>query len=187
MAEYLRQRAQGSSQPVPVLHVTTLPIDEANAAGAAADALRGFPARRCGRRRAADCLRQHREPAAVPGRGAAARDRRPAGAGREPGASRSAAPDRKRAVVAPRRRRRRAARLGRRRGLQGCAAAAGRPAAGRRLRDRSAGPVLRAAAVVRDRHPVRHRSRARRVAAGTRARAQGWRRLSTASAAPGSI
>jgi predicted permease len=33
MAEYLRQRAQGSSQPVPVLHVTTLPIDEANAAG----------------------------------------------------------------------------------------------------------------------------------------------------------
>jgi predicted permease len=33
MAEYLRQRAQGSSQSVPVLHVTTLPIDEANAAG----------------------------------------------------------------------------------------------------------------------------------------------------------
>jgi macrolide transport system ATP-binding/permease protein len=32
MAEYLRQRAQGSSQPAPVLHVTTLPIDEANAA-----------------------------------------------------------------------------------------------------------------------------------------------------------
>jgi predicted permease len=33
MAEYLRQRARGSSQPVPVLHVTTLPIEEANAAG----------------------------------------------------------------------------------------------------------------------------------------------------------
>jgi putative ABC transport system permease protein len=33
MAEYLRQRAQGSSKPVPVLHVTTLPVDEANASG----------------------------------------------------------------------------------------------------------------------------------------------------------
>ena len=71
---------------------------------------------------------------------------------------RATAPDRKRAVVAPRRRRRRRPRLGGDRRVPGGAAASRRAAARLRFLDRSAGAALLAAALVRDRHPVRHRA-----------------------------
>ena len=181
MAEYLRQRAQGSSQPVPVLHVTTLPIDEANAARRQQMRSRGLAARRRGRCRAADCLRQHREPAAVARRGAAARDRGAAGARREPRRlvrqllteaccwrSSAASPGLLAwaSSRASRRRHRRRA-----------------PCRSRSTsRSISGSCSLRAAAVVRDRHPVRHRSRLRSLTAGTRARAQGRGQLATRAA-----
>ena len=67
---------------------------------ASADAVGGAAARRRGRRGPADCLRQHREPAAVARLGPAARDGGAAGARREPRPAGSPAADRKRAAVA---------------------------------------------------------------------------------------
>ena len=57
--------------------------------------------------------------------------------------------------------------------VPGGAAARGRAAARLRFRDRSAGAAVLAAALVRDRHPVRHRAGAGGVTSGPRAGAQG--------------
>ena len=73
---------------------------------AAADAIGRAAAGRGGRRGAAHRLREHRQPAAVESRGAAARARGAAGGRREPRAPGAAAADRKRAVVVHRRSRR---------------------------------------------------------------------------------
>ena len=111
---------------------------------AAAAALGGAPAGRCGRHGAADRVRQHRQPAALPGGGTPPRAGRAPRAGSEPRPAAAAAPDRERAAVADRRPRRRDPRLGLAPGVRCGAAARRRAAPAARLRDGSPCPRVRA-------------------------------------------
>ena len=83
LADFFRTRMKAPPDAV-LPRVAIVRVDEAFAGPAAADAFGRAAARRRGRGGAADRLRQRRQPAAVEGRGAAARDRRAARARREP-------------------------------------------------------------------------------------------------------
>ena len=92
---------------------------------ASADARDRVSAWRRGRGRAADCVREYREPVAREGHGAAARARRAPRHRREPRAARATTADRERSAVARRRPRRARPGVGRSAGIPGCAAAGG--------------------------------------------------------------
>ena len=98
------------------------PVDEDNPESRQQMRAAGVPARRCGRGRAADCVREYREPAACEGHA-------PGGAGRaprhrrEPRTARAATADRERAAVARRRHLRARPGVGGRAGVPGLAAA----------------------------------------------------------------